>query len=105
MNAKKICTVCKIKIDENNYKKDRTVCKGCYNKKKRKNDYNTSIQETKIDNATNKIIIPEKQKHNKNLNVLTLENHRHVVVGPSNVGKTYHMLKILEKNVTKDRYI
>ena len=60
MNAKKFCTVCKIKIDEINYKKDRTVCKSCYNKKKGKNDYNTSIQETKIENATNKIIIPEK---------------------------------------------
>ena len=79
MNDNKFCSACKIKIDENNYKKDRTVCKKCYNKKKRKNEYNTSIHETKI------------------TNVSTYENHRHVIIGPSNVGKTYYMLKVLEK--------
>ena len=30
------CTACDIMIDINNYKKDRTVCKTCYNKKKEK---------------------------------------------------------------------
>ena len=34
---------------------------------------------------------------NVNKNVSTYENHRHVIIGPSNVGKTYYMLKILEK--------
>ena len=34
---------------------------------------------------------------NNNNNVSTYENHRHVVIGPSNVGKTYYMLKVLEK--------
>ena len=97
MNDNKFSTVCEIKADEKNYKKDRTVCKSCYNKKKRKNDFNTSIHETKIDNVNKKINIPEKQKHNKNPNVLTLENHHHVVIGPSNVGRTYYMLIILEK--------
>ena len=87
MNDNKFCSVCKLEIDENNYKKDRTVCKSCYNKKKRKKQYITSTHETKI------------------TNVLTLENHRHVVIGPSNVGKTYYMLKILEKKDKKDRYI
>ena len=66
-------------------KKNRTVCKSCYNKKKRKKQYNTSIHETKVTNINNK------------RNVLTLENHRHVIIGPSNVGKTYYMLKVLEK--------
>ena len=33
--------------------------------------------------------------------VSTYENHRHVVLGPSNVGKTYYMLKILEKIANK----
>ena len=34
------------------------------------------------------------------------ENHRHVVIGPSNVGKTYYMLKIQEKiEVTEDLFI
>ena len=44
-----------------------------------------TIEKSKIDNVNNKI------------NDLTLENHRHVIIGPSNVGKTYYMLKILEK--------
>ena len=33
---KKNCSVCNIKLDINNYKKDRTVCKDCHNKKKEK---------------------------------------------------------------------
>ena len=40
----------------------------------------------------------EKPKNdNVNNDVSTYENHRHVIIGPSNVGKTYHMLKTLEK--------
>ena len=92
MNVKK-CTVCNIKIDEDNYKKDRNICKKCYNinrknytinEKKRKTDDSVkNIEKPKIDNVNN--------------NVSTYENHRHVVIGPSNVGKTFYMLKILEK--------
>ena len=72
-------------IDINNYKKDRTVCKTCYNKNKRKNNnkINFSYQQPDIENVNNKV-----SKH---------ENHRHVIIGPSNVGKTYYMLKVLEK--------
>ena len=92
MNDNKFCSACKIKIDENSYKKDRTVCKKCYNKKKRKKEYNTSIHETKITNVNNR-----KQKQVNNPNVSTYENHRHVIIGPSNVGKTNYMLKVLEK--------
>ena len=54
-----------------------------------------------IDNVKNKIVLPEKQKHNSIPNVSTYENHRHVVIGPSNVGKTYYMLKILEEKGNK----
>ena len=91
MNDNKFCSACKIKIDENNYKRDRTVCKSCYNKKKRKNGYNTL--------PTNRINTSYQQPDIENVNnkVSKLENHRHVVIGPSNVGKTYYMLKILEK--------
>ena len=75
----------------NNYKKDRTVCKSCYNISRRKNNINTlppnknntSYQQPNIENVNN--------------DVSTYENHRHVVIGPSNVGKTYYMLKVLEK--------
>ena len=56
-----------------------------------------NIEKPKTNNVNNKIVLPEKQKHNNNHNVSTYENHRHVVIGPSNVGKTYYMLKILEK--------
>ena len=50
----------------------------------------------------NKIFLPEKKKHNNNIpNISTYENHRHVVIGPSNVGKTFYMLKILEKICNK----
>ena len=43
------------------------------------------IEKPKIDNVNNK------------LNVSTYENHAYVVIGPRNVGKTYCMLKVLEK--------
>ena len=91
MNDNKFCTVCKIKKDENNYKKDRTVCKSCYNKKKRRNEYITL--------PTNKINTSHQQPDIENVNkkVSKFENHRHVVIGPSNVGKTYYMIKVLEK--------
>ena len=75
------CTACKIMIDINNYKKDRTVCKSCYNKSKRKN---------------NNVALPT-NTNNVNNNVSAYENHRHVIIGPSNVGKTFYMLKVLEK--------
>ena len=44
-----------------------------------------NIEKPKIGYVTNRIID------------LTNENHLHVVIGPSNVGKTFYMLKILEK--------
>ena len=78
-------------IDINNYKKDRTICKTCYNKNKRRNiintlppnKNNTSYQQPNIENVKN--------------NVSTYENRRQVIIGPSNVGKTYYMLKVLAK--------
>ena len=39
---------------------------------------------------------PQQSKINNN-NVPTYENHAYVVIDPRNVGKTYYMLKILEK--------
>ena len=35
--------------------------------------------------------------NNNNLSVSAYENHRHVNIGPSNVGKSYYMLEKLEK--------
>ena len=36
MGNNKNCTSCNVKLDINNYKKDRTICKECYNKNRRK---------------------------------------------------------------------
>ena len=85
------CTACNIMIDINNYKKDRTVCKSCYNISKRKsnintlpqNKNNTSYQQPNIENVNNK-------------NLSTYENRTNIIIGPRNVGKTYYMLKVLE---------
>ena len=85
------CSICNIKIDENNYLKHKTVCKSCYNKNRREHtttekEIHTMPFQPKIDNVKNKNTIVSK-----------FENHRYVVIGPSNVGKTYYILKILEK--------
>ena len=84
---KRNCSVCNITIDENNYLKHKTVCKSCYNKNRRKN---TSI-EKKIDTTS------QQPKIDKINNVSTYENRANVIIGPRNVGKTFYMLKILEK--------
>ena len=48
MEKNKICFACNTKLDKGNYKKDRTVCKSCYNKRKE----NTLIKpEPKINNT------------------------------------------------------
>ena len=83
MDVKK-CTVCNKKIDVDNYKKDRNICKNCYNIN-RKKYYNK--EKPKINNVNNP---------NNNI-VSKFENHLHVIIGPSNVGKTFYMLKVLEK--------
>ena len=84
------CSACNIKIDENKYLKHKTVCKSCYNKNRRKNttiekEIHTT-QQPKIDNV-----------NNENTIVSKFENRADVVIGPRNVGKTYYMLKVLEK--------
>ena len=74
---KRICNLCDIKKD------DRTVCNSCYNRNRRKNNkinFLTQNQETKIDNNN---------KNDNNPSVSAYENHRHIAIGPSNVGKTF----------------
>ena len=95
MDVKK-CTVCDIKIDVDNCKKDRNICKNCYNMNRKK--YNNKEKKRKFDDSVNKIEKPKIDNvNNKNNFVSKYENHRYVVIGPSNVGKTYYMLEILEK--------
>ena len=84
-------------IDINNYKKDRTICRSCYIINKRKNNFNTlppnknntSYQQPNIENVDN--------NKDNNRNLSTYESQANVVIGPRNVGKTYYMLKVLEK--------
>ena len=92
MEKNKNCSACNIKLDINNYKKDRTVCSDCYNKKKRKNNL-----------VQNEITISHQQpiiEHDNNNN-----NNRSLLVGPSFSGKTYLMLKILSRIPDRDIYI
>ena len=89
MDKNKNCSACNIKLDINNYKKDRSVCRDCYNKEKRKNnliqnEITTSHQQTKIENNN---------------------NNRTLLAGPSFSGKTYLMLKILSRMLDRDIYI
>ena len=70
----------------------------CHNENRRKNTNNT-ITENEIDTT------PLEPKINKtiNNNVSKFENRANVVIGPRNVGKTYYMLKVLEKIGNKRR--
>ena len=45
------CSACDIKIDTNNNKKDRTVCKSFYNKNKRKKKTVVFYQQPKVENG------------------------------------------------------
>ena len=90
MDKNKNYSACNIKLDINNYKKDRTVCRDCYNKKKRKNNINT-LPPNKINTSYHQPKI-----ENKN---------RPLLVGPSFSGKTYLMLKIPSRISDRDIYI
>ena len=88
MDKHKNCSSCNIKLDINIYKKDRTICKDCYNRKKRKNNL-----------TQNKITTSDQQPKNEN------KNSRTLLVGPSLSGKTYLMFKILSRIPDRDIYI
>ena len=98
------CSACDIMIDIDNYKKDRTVCKTCYNKNKRKNNIDTNVNKNVSDfeNVNKRVSdfenVNKKVSDFENVNniVPKFENQRHIIIGPSNVGKTYYMLKVLE---------
>ena len=90
MEKNKNCSACIIKLGINNYKKDRTVCRDCYKKKKRKNNL-----------VQNEITISHQPKiENGNNN----NNNRTLLVGPSFSGETYLMLKFLSRISNRDIY-
>ena len=73
------CNACKMKIDENNDFKKRTVCKSCYNDNRRKHSNNTLIQNQQPSIDTG------------NIN----NNNRTLIIEFYNSGKTYLMKYIL----------
>ena len=78
-------------IDENNYLKHKTFFKKGHNEN-RKNKKTTITK--------NEIFTPPKQPKIETINsnkVSKYENHANIVIGPRNVGKTYYILRILEK--------
>ena len=88
MEKNKNCSACNIKLVINNYKKDKSVCRDCYNEKKGKNilvpnEITTSHQQSKIENGN---------------------NNRTLLVGPSSSGKTYLMSKNLSLISDRDVY-
>ena len=94
------CSACNIKIDTNNYKKNRTVCKNFYNKNNRKNNNNnTSTQnqqpKTEIDNNKKKMkfVVPVNNK--KKRKVVESVNNQTLIIEFSNCGKTCLMNHIL----------
>ena len=87
----RIFNPCNKKIHEKNSLKKTTVRKSCYSKKRRTiNNNNTliQIQQPKIVKNNNNEINPSLSAY---------ENHRHVIIGPSDAGKIYYMLKLLKK--------
>ena len=91
------CTACNIMIDINNYKKDRTVCKTCYNIGKRKNN-KIILTPNDIKTTSNKLDKNIENVNNNNNDIVSsYENRANVVIGGRNLGKTSYMLKVLEK--------
>ena len=81
----KNCTVCNIKIDEDNYKKDRNICKNCYNMNRKKCTINTfyrtdnikekrkvvhSVNYKKINKKKRKVIDSVKNNNNRTLIII-----------------------------------
>ena len=92
MDVKK-CTVCNIKIDEDNFRKNRIICKKCYNMNRKK--YNNTF--SKNDNIKEKIqsvnSVNNKNNNKKKTKVVDSVNNtnRTLIIGFSNCGKTYLM--------------
>ena len=85
------CITCNIEIDENNYMKDRTVCKSCYKKNGRKNQQPKSDDKNK-----RKVVNSVNIKKTKVVDSVKNKN-RTLIIGFSNCGKTCLMNHILHQ--------
>ena len=96
-----------MKVDKSDYLKHRTVCKNCHSKKRRKTNNNTLVQNQQHTSSEKEKFSsqhPSKFGINKP-SVSAYESHHYVIIGRSNVGKTYYMLKKFEKVGNKDQFI
>ena len=89
------CNTCSIEIDDDNYLKDRTVCKSYYNKNRRKNQQPKSDDKKRkvVNSVKNTNINKKKTKLDDSVN----NNNRTLIIGFSNCGKTYLMNHILHQ--------
>ena len=89
MDVKK-CTVCNIRISKDNYKKDRNICKHCYNNNSKKYYNKEKVQVVNSVNNTNINI-----KKREVVDSVKNNNNRTLIIGFSKCGKTYLMNHIL----------
>ena len=85
MNVKK-CIVCNIRIDKENYQKNRTISENCYNNntKKYKNNNKEKIQVVNSVNNTN-----TNKKKKEIVDSVKNNNNRSLTIGFPIYGKTY----------------
>ena len=83
----RICKTCNIETDKNIYLKDRTVCKTCYNKNRRKTNINTLIQSEQ----------PKSDNDKKKRKLVESLDNRTLIVRFSICDKTYLMNHILHQ--------
>ena len=89
MDKNKNCSACNINEDKDNYKKVRDIWKNSYKrKKKRLLILSQRGPERKFQLPINKSMITK---------LLFQHLKATAIIGPSNVGKTFYMLKILER--------
>ena len=85
MDVKK-CTVCNIKIDVDNCKKDRNICRICNNVNRKKYN-NNNKEKIQVVNSVNKTKVVD----------FVINNNRILIIGFSNCGETYLMNHILQQ--------
>ena len=84
----RVFNTCNKEIEENNYMKDRNVCKSCYNKNRRKNNQQPKSDDKKkrkVVNSVNKTKVVD----------FVINNNRTLIKGFSDCVKTYLMIHIL----------
>ena len=89
-------TVCNIIINKGNYKKDKNLCKNCYNINRKQYDNNAFSEN---DNIKKKIKVVNSVNNKKKLKVVDSmnNNNRTLIIGFSNCGKNYPLNHILHQ--------